>query len=216
MALRSVQIVMELPSECDALLREILHRTDGLEAGFDECFPLEHLRVEAQELQGNDYVSLRKNCLLGVCASFEDYVKTVAAALSYEPDWKALVEGGRLRQDTSADFHERFAEQDKAWRSWQSEKYDTYFLSARFSEITNYREDRVREVFWLRNQFAHNAGVAGMKKNEATRCLEILGKTFSAGELLELDASTLKHLSQYLLTAMNDISNELPYFEATL
>ena len=197
-------------------MKETLSRTAGLEAGFDRDFALESLRYEAQQVQDSDYFALRKNCLLGVCASFEDYVKTVAAALSYELDWKLLEEGKRLQQSTEADFHEKFAVQDKAWRDWQGEKPKTYFLPSRFDGVTDYVEECVREVFWFRNQLAHNAGMVGPKGTQTGKKLEILGQTFFPGDRLQLDSERLRALTQYLHNIVTSISDGLPYMESRL
>ena len=218
-ALRSVQVVLELPTENDLALSEALSRTDGFEAGFDGIYPLEGLRFEAQQVQDTDYFWLRRNCLLGICASFEDYVKTVAAALSYEPAWRNLKEGERLLQNTEADFHQRFAEQDRAWRKVDIEKPETYFFANQFSDfpgLNEYVEQRVREVFWFRNQFAHNANRAGMKAGSTGKVLEILGQTVFPGDRLQLDSANLTALTQYLRSIVMSISDDLPFFEARL
>lgn len=215
-ALRSVQLVLELPRANDEALKETLHRTDGLEAGFDRDFALEHLRYEAQQVQDSDYFALRKNCLLGVCASFEDYVKTVAAALSYEPDWKLLEEGKRLRQSTEADFHEKFAVQDKAWRDWLIEKPETYFLPSRFDGLTEFVEECVREVFWFRNQLAHNGDMVGLRGTKTGKKLKVFGQTFFPGDQLQLDSERLRGLTQYLHNIVTSISDGLPYMESRL
>lgn len=215
-ALRSVQLVLELPSAIDETLRETLSKTNGLEAGFDTIFPLEHLRYEAQQIREVDYFPLRKNCLLGICASFEDYVKTVAAALSYQPDWRLSSEGKRLLQPTKVDFHEKFSIQDKAWRAWEIDNPKTYFLRPRFDGLTDYVEERVREVFWFRNQLAHNADMVGLKGTQTRKKLEILGQTFSPGERLQLDSERLSGLTHYLRNIVTSISEDLPYMEARL
>ena len=212
-ALRSVQLVLELPPANDEALKETLHRTDGHEAGFDRYFALEHLRYEAQQVQDLDYFALRKNCLLGVCASFEDYVKTVAAALSYEPDWKLLEEGKRLRQPTEADFHEKFAEQDDAW---SDKKIGPIFLQSRFNGLTAYVEECVDEIFWFRNQLAHNADMVGQRGTKTGKKLEVLGQTFFPGDQLQLDSERLRGLTQYLHNIVTSISDGLPYMESRL
>lgn len=209
-ALRSVQLVLELPPANDEALKETLSRTDGLEAGFDRDFALEHLRYEAQQVQESDYFALRRNCLLGVCASFEEYVKTVVAALSYEPKWKSLKEGERLRQDTDADFRKKFAAEDKAWRDEKK-----IFLESRFG-ITAFVAECIREVFWFRNQLAHNAGMVESKGTQTGKKLEILGQAFSPGDRLQLDSERLRVLTQYLHNIVTSISNELPCMESRL
>lgn len=212
-ALRSVQLVVELPNNLDGALQETLSQTDGLEAGFDTIFPLEHLRFEAQQVQDSDYFLLRRNCLLGVCASFEDYVKTVAAALTYEPEWRTLKEGERLRQETDFNFHLCFASQDKAWQ--KCPRQGTYFFRPRFEWLTDYTEDRVREVFWFRNQLSHNANMARGKSGEDKR-LELLDQTFRHGEKLGLDSRRLRLLTHMLDGTVRSIADELPFLEATL
>ena len=96
------------------------------------------------------------------------------------------------------------------------EKPETYFLPSRFDGLTEIVEECVREVFWFRNQLAHNGDMVGPKGTNTGRKLEILGQSFYPGERLQLDSERLRGLTQYLRNIVTSISEGLPFIESRL
>jgi len=191
--------------EVSPLLESTLSINKGFEPGFDSAFALGSLLDELQYLRDQDYLPLRKNCLLGVCAAFEEFSKTFAAALSYEPNWQQMtVSQGRLTQNTSSNFEERYRDEDSSWRKGYG-----LFLLKKFPWLVQPDIQGIEEVFWLRNQIAHNAGCANGDKS-----LNFCRIRFRPGEKIALDGHLLVACIDILRKAVNSISDPTPYLEA--
>lgn len=203
-AMRSTLLVKSISPEGGPLLRAALSMSKGFEAGFDADFALEHLLDEIQHLQDSDFFPLRKNCLLGVCSSFEDFAKTCAASLSYEPNWRQLPEGKRLMHETDGDFEDRFCRTDGAWKNGYEK-----FLLREFPWLTSHYAECVADVFWLRNQLTHNANRA-----RDDRSLPVCSASLRKGEFITLGGDRLRLCVQSLKEVVRLVSDETPYLEA--
>lgn len=182
-----------------------LQLAKGFDPKFDHASVLDDLFEELEYLKSEDYKALRLNCLLGVCASFETFAKTFVAALSYEPEWKSKKSSDDLlTQDTSHDFAERFAIADKKWKS----KY-LVLLSAEFDWVDPIHIKSVGDVFWLRNQAAHNAGLASKDHT-----LEVFGDVFNRGQPVVIDKAQLSRCVNALRKCVKHIADGTPYLKA--
>ena len=74
----------------------------------------------------------------------------------------------------------------------------------------------MREVFWFRNQLAHNGDMVGLRGTKTGKKLKVLGQTFFPGDQLQLDSERLRGLTQYLHNIVTSISDGLPYMESRL
>jgi hypothetical protein len=202
--LRATTMIRHLSVECEPQMIAALRASQGLESGFDSDFALEHLLCEINDLEGEDYFPLRKNALLGICSSFESFVKTFAAALTYESNWKSLDERKRLLHETDLDFLDRFSKADERWKCDKKQ-----FLRDAFPWLDFGYIDRVSEVFWLRNQLTHNADRA-----QNDKALTVFPASFAKGELISLGPDRLRLSVQCLSEVVRLVSDETPYREA--
>jgi hypothetical protein len=215
-SLRAVKLISGLPIGAEPFLRAALSTSDSFEAGFNSVFPLESLRDELEFLKEQDFFPMRKNCLLGVCSSFESFTKTYAAALSYEPEWQSSYEShqngpqfgprssGLLLQDTSADFSRKFSAKDVAWKRTRAQ-----FWSDSFPWLKNYAIEWVEDIFWLRNQLTHNADIAS-----TSRAMKFCQASFSEGEKIALGGELLGTCVATLRQVAQWIYEPTPYLEA--
>lgn len=206
-SVRAARLLRSLPPDVAPLLASALSMAKGFEPGFDSAFALESLFEEIDYLRDQDYLPLRKNCLLGVCAAFEEFSKTYAAALSYEPNWQQMTESqGRLTQDTSADFEQRYLAEDRSWRRGYGK-----FLLEKFPWVDPLKVKAVEDVFWLRNQVAHNADRANVEKS-----LTICEHSFHQGDKVSIDGRLLGICVEGLRSAVSSISDPTPYMETVI
>jgi hypothetical protein len=178
----------------------------GFDPKFDHTTSLEDLFDELDYLKSEDYKALRINCLLGLCASFESFAKTFIAALSYEPAWKQNAASAVvLTQDTDHDFADRFADADKRWKKLGY----CELLRDEFDWVDSALIDSVGEVFWLRNQVAHNA-----EKASKDRELKAFGEVFKKGQEVIIDQARLGRCVNLLRKCVEEIADGTPYMEA--
>jgi hypothetical protein len=178
----------------------------GFDPNFNGATAIEDLFEELDYLKNEGYRPLRNNCLLGICAAFESFVKTYVAALSYEPDWQSKKsDSSCLQQETTSDFSERFSKADRRWRKPGYEK----LLQEEFQWLDTQLISQVVDVFWFRNQIAHNAGFASKEKT-----LNGFSEVFSAGQTIDIDQERLGKCVDVLRRCVKQIADETPYMEA--
>ena len=178
----------------------------GFDPNFNGSRAIEDLFEDLDDLKTEGYRSLRNNCLLGVCAAFESFVKTYVAALSYEPDWQTKESGSIcLLQETDSDFSDRFKEADKKWKKPGYEK----LLEQEFQWLDIQLIKRVADVFWVRNQISHNAGFASKNK-----FLSVFEEEVKAGHEIVIDQVRLGQCVNVLRDCVNQIATKTPYLEA--
>lgn len=186
-------------------LATALHMAKGFDPALQASSVIENLFDEIEYLKDDGFRALRRNCLLGVCAAFETFAKTVAAALTYDYSWKENFDAPNvLSADTSLDFQARFVVADKEWKNKYKE-----FMSSKFSWVEPQQVEKVGEVFWIRNQVAHNASQA-----RDSQLIQILDKQFCVGEEVEIDGSSLRHCVVAVRECMWMIIQGTPYLEA--
>ena len=191
--------------ELAPLLAASFSLAKGFDPGFNGTAAIEDLFDELEYLKDEDYRALRQSCLLGVCAAFESFPKTCAAALSYDPSWQTQrCATGCLEQETSQDFGDRYAAADGRWRG-QYRK----FLSKEFNWLPVESIERVDDVMWLRNQVAHNGGNARDR-----RYLHVLNESFLAGQKIAIDKVRLGKCVNQIRICVNQIADGTPYLDA--
>ena len=204
-AMMRAATVLSLSQELAPLLAVSINLAKGFDPGFDGTAAIEDLFEELEYLKDEDYRALRQNCLLGVCASFESFSKTCAAALSYDPNWRERRGTPEcLAQDTSHDFSERYGSADKRWKN----KY-TEFLRSEFDWLEAQVIQNVADVLWLRNQVAHNGCHARDR-----RYLQVLGESFLAGKKVVIDKVRLGKCVNQIRLCVNQIADGTPYLDA--
>ena len=197
--------VLGFSRELAPLLAVSFNLAKGFDPGFDGAAAIEDLFEELDYLKDEDYRTLRQNCLLGVCASFESFSKTYAAALSYDPGWRTRQDTSEcLVQDTSQDFSERYSAADKRWKSKYSE-----FLRSEFDWLSADAIQNVADVLWLRNQVAHNGSRA---RDEKYLC--VLGESFLAGQDVAIDKGRLGKCINQIRICVDQIADGTPYRKA--
>jgi hypothetical protein len=198
--------VLSFSTELAPNLAVSFNLAKGFDPNFNGATAIEDLFEELDFLKNEGYRPLRNNCLLGVCAAFESFVKTYVAALSYEPDWQTKTsDSNRLQQDTTSDFSERFSKADKRWKKSGYEK----LLQEEFTWLDAQLISQVADVFWFRNQIAHNAGVSSKEKT-----LDGLNEVFSAGQAIVIDQVRLGKCVDVLRRCVKHIADGTPYVEA--
>ena len=199
--------VLSFSKELAPNLGVALQFAKGFDPKFDHATALEDLFDELDYLKSEDYKALRINCLLGLCASFESFAKTFIAALSYEPTWKKNQSStDLLKQDTDQDFADRFAAVD---RRWKEKRGYLELLRHEFDWVDSALIDSVGEVFWLRNQVAHNA-----EKASKERELKAFGEVLKKGQPVTIDKARLGRCVNLLRRCVKEIADGTPYLEA--
>ena len=188
-------------------LQMALAMSRGFPPEFDSANELVDLREELDWLKSEQFEPLRRNCLLGVCASFENCLKVAAAAVSFGANWAAdAVDRRRLDQDCDLEFGERFDAMDTEWRGKQES-----FLLTKFPHLQSRRELVLgaTEAIWVRNQVAHNAGRA-----RSVKVLTRLNLNFQSGDPIEVKQPLIKNCVSALVDCGNAAFEGTPYLEA--
>lgn len=205
-SMRSMQLLRSA-SGLEAPLRVALAMSKGFPPEFDSADDLADLLEELDWLKDERFEPLRRNCLLGVCAGFENCMKVAAAAVSFGPNWKKdAADRARLDQDCDVGFEEQFGLADKEWSGKQES-----FLLAKFPHLQSERSLVLgaTEAIWIRNQFTHNAGRARSERNLPTLLLN-----FQRGDRIELEQPLMATCVLALVACGRAVFNGTPYLDA--
>jgi hypothetical protein len=205
-AMRSMQLLRSSVG-LEAALQTALAMSKGFPPEFNSADELLDLREELDWLKDEQFEPLRRNCLLGVCASFENCLKVAAAALSFGPNWAAdASDRARLEQDCDVEFRKRFDSMDKEWRGKQEG-----FLLRNFPQLKSNHALVLgaTEAIWVRNQVAHNAGRVSIEK-----VLPTLKLKFQIGNPIELKQSLMGICVSALVDCSKAAFKDTPYLDA--
>lgn len=203
-AFRAV-LVLGLAEPLAPSLVVALRMAKGFDPGFDGTAELDDIFDELEYLKSEHYAPMRKNCLLGVCAAFETFAKTFAGSLSYDENWRQTMGSSEcLCQNTDTDFADRFSEGDRRWR-----RQYCHFLTTEFDWVDRDVVDRVGDVFWLRNQIAHNGGIA-----RSRRVTHFQNKPVEVGQVIVVNRELLGACINTVRACVDSIAHGTPYMDA--
>ena len=175
-SMRAVQLLRG-SGGLEVALQAALTIAKGFPSEFNAAHEFDDLLEELDWLRDEQFEPLRRNCLLGVCASFENSVKVAATALSFGPAWvSSASDRARLDEDCDDAFGERFDQMDREWKGKQSRFFATWFPYLDTGTVAG-----ATDAMWLRNQIVHNASRA-----RSHRDLQALGLRFDAGDTISL------------------------------
>lgn len=199
-------ILIGYSKEIAPLFAGTINMSKGFNPEFNGKNSIENLFEEIEHQKNTNYQALRKNCLLGVCAGFEAFVKTFVAALSYDPNWRVTrdTENCLLLTEIEDAFEARYKNADVVWKKTKRKE----FIKKQFDWLDADSVQDVIDIIWLRNQVAHN--------NSYANCdcyIKLLNENFCTNGFIEITKVKLSICIKRIKKITELIAKETPYLE---